>query len=398
VSRDSTQALLPETRGRASKPAARASRISLQTPSAAYDIHIGAGQFANLSRRLRSLTPGHLPRLFVVSSPDIWRLWSAPVLSSFADGPSPTALLLPAGEAHKRLSSVERLAEQLAVAGADRDSLLLALGGGIVGDVTGFLAAIYMRGIDFVQLPTTFLAQVDSSIGGKTGVNLRVGKNLVGSFHHPLAVFADTDTLTTLPPREFRAGLQESIKAGVIRSPRLFRFLEESSEAILDKDHPQHTAAITRVLVGSVRIKAEIVALDERESGVRMTLNFGHTLGHAIETATGYKQLLHGEAVAWGSIAATHLALTRGAISRLDATRIEQTILRYGPLPCFTATAKKIVELTASDKKNRSNTRSFILPTGIGTVEIVRDVTEAELLRATDSMLALMRLQPKVKQ
>jgi len=293
---------------------------------------------------------------------------------------------------------VERLAERLAGAGADRDSLLLALGGGIVGDVTGFVAAIYMRGIDFVQLPTTFLAQVDSSIGGKTGVNLRVGKNLVGSFHHPLAVFADTDTLTTLPPREFRAGLQESIKAGVIRSPRLFRFLEESAEAILNNEHPQHTSAVTSVLVASVRIKAEIVALDERESGVRMTLNFGHTIGHAVETATGYKQLLHGEAIAWGSIAATQLALARGAISQLDATRIEQTILRYGPLPCFTAPAKKIVELTASDKKNRSSTRSFILPTGIGTVEIVRDVTEVELLRATESMLALMRVQPKVKQ
>lgn len=347
---------------------------------------------------MRSLTPGRLPRLFVVSSPDIWRLWSVPVLSSFADGLSPTPLLLPAGEAYKRLPSVERLAERLAGAGADRDSLLLALGGGIVGDVTGFVAAIYMRGIDFVQLPTTFLAQVDSSIGGKTGVNLRVGKNLVGSFHHPLAVFADTDTLTTLPPREFRAGLQESIKAGVIRSPRLFRFLEESAEAILNNEHPQHTSAVTSVLVASVRIKAEIVALDERESGVRMTLNFGHTIGHAVETATGYKQLLHGEAIAWGSIAATQLALARGAISQLDATRIEQTILRYGPLPCFTAPAKKIVELTASDKKNRSSTRSFILPTGIGTVEIVRDVTEVELLRATESMLALMRVQPKVKQ
>lgn len=397
MARNLRQTSLPALPGRASKSATRSAfRVPLKTPSAAYDIYIGTGLFTTLSLRLRSLTPGRSPRLFVVSSPEIWRLWSEPVLASFAAGPLPTPLLLPAGETYKRLASVERLAEQLASAGADRDSLLLALGGGIVGDITGFLAAIYMRGLDFVQLPTTLLAQVDSSIGGKTGVNLRVGKNLVGSFHHPLAVLADTDTLTTLPPRELRAGLQEAIKAGIIRSPRLFQFLEKNSEAILDAAHPQHTAAITRVLVASVRIKAKVVGLDERESGVRMILNFGHTLGHAIETATGYRQLLHGEAVAWGSVAATHLALARGVISRADSTRIEQTIFRYGPLPRFNATARKIVELTATDKKDRGSNRFFILPTAIGKVEIVRDVTGSELLGAAESMLALMHLQPQV--
>ncbi len=372
------------------------SRISLRTTSAAYDITVGSGLFANLSRRLAALTPGRSPRLFIVTSPEIWRLWSEPVLASFAGrGPSPTLLLLPPGEAHKRLSTVERLSEQLASAGADRDSLLLALGGGIVGDITGFLAAIYMRGIPCVQLPTTLLSQVDSSIGGKTGVNLRAGKNLIGSFHHPLAVFSNTDTLSTLPPRELRAGLHESIKAGIIRSPQLFRFLEANVAAILDPNHPQHTAAITRVVIASVRIKAEVVAADERESGLRMILNFGHTLGHAIEAATRYKQLLHGEAVAWGSIAATHLALARGVLSPAAANRIQQVILGYGPLPRFSATAAKLVDLTSADKKTRSGVRSFILPTAIGKVDIVRDVTDAELLRAADSMLAVMRVQPQ---
>ena len=383
----------PAPRQRASGSAGRppSTRISLSTPSAAYEIVIGSGLFANLSRRLARLTPGRSPRLFVVTSPEIWGLWSEPFLASFRGRPAPTPLFLKAGETQKRLASIESLAEQLASAGADRDSLLLALGGGIVGDITGFLAAIYMRGIDYVQLPTTFLAQVDSAVGGKTGVNLRAGKNLVGSFHHPLAVFADTDVLGTLSPRELRAGLHESIKAGIIRSPSLFRLLEANADAILDGSYPGHTSAITQVVVRSVRIKAEVVAADERESGLRMILNFGHTLGHAIEAATRYRQLLHGEAVAWGSIAATHLALARGSLPAEDGRRIEQTILSYGPLPRFQATAQRLVDLTSADKKTRGGTRSFILPTAIGKVETVRDVTDAELLSAAGSMLALMR-------
>lgn len=375
-------------------PTAAPSRVRLKTASAAYNIYIGSGLIATLSSRLQSLTQGRSPRIFVISSAELWRLWSEPLLASFAGLPSPTILHIPEGEANKRLASVERLADQLASSGADRDSLLLALGGGVVGDITGFLAAIYMRGIAYVQLPTTLLAQVDSSIGGKTGVNLRGGKNLIGSFHHPLAVFADTDTLATLPPRELRAGLHESIKAGVIRSPQLFHFLEHNLRAVLDVQHPQHASAITRVVRASVRIKAEVVGADERESGLRMILNFGHTLGHAIEAATRYKQVLHGEAVAWGSIAATHLSRARGTISPTDADRIEQTILRYGPLPRFTATANKLVAYTAADKKTRSGTRSFVLPTAIGKVEIVRDVTDAELHGAAESMLTLMRRQP----
>lgn len=369
-------------------------RIPLSTPSAAYQITVGGGLFRTLAHRLAALTPASSPSLFVISSPEIWNLWSRPFLASFSADRTPTPILLPAGETHKRLASVERIADQLASSGADRDSILLALGGGIIGDITGFVAAIYMRGVRYVQLPTTLLAQVDSSVGGKTGVNLRTGKNLLGSFHHPLGVFADTDTLATLPLRELRAGLHESIKAGVIRSPNLFRQLEREVDVVLDPDHAGHIASITRVVVNSIRIKAEIVAADELESGLRMVLNFGHTLGHAIEAATGYKQLLHGEAIAWGSIAATHLAVARGTIPSADAKRIVDIILRYGPLPRFKADARNLVELTGTDKKNRSGTRSFILPTRIGQVQIVRDVTGAELLRATESMLALMSQQP----
>jgi 3-dehydroquinate synthase len=359
--------------------------ISVNTPSATYDVTIASGLLRTLRPRLLKLNQGKPFRPFVVTSPNIWALWSKQFLASFKE--SPTVLFLPSGESHKRMSSVESLAQQMAVAGADRDSLLLAFGGGVVGDLTGFLAAIYMRGVRYVQVPTTLLAQVDSSIGGKTGANLVAGKNLIGSFYHPQAVLADTDLLRTLPPAELRAGLQESIKAGVIRDPRLFRYMEQNVDAIVSGD----AKALTHVVAASVRVKADVVSQDERESGLRMILNFGHTIGHTIEAATNYKQLLHGEAVGWGSIAALHVALARGTISQQQAERVTALILRYGPLSSFKATAAKLVGLTSRDKKNRSGVRSFVLPRGIGATEIVRDVTEGELLAATESMLTLMR-------
>jgi 3-dehydroquinate synthase len=359
--------------------------IPVNTPSAKYNVTIGANLLPTLNPRLKKLSRDKPFRPFVVTSPDIWALWSKPFLASFKE--SPTVLFLPSGESHKRMSSVESLAQQLATAGADRDSLLIAFGGGVLGDMTGFLAAIYMRGIRYVQIPTTFLAQVDSSIGGKTGVNLVAGKNLIGSFHHPQAVFANTNLLGTLPPAELRAGLQESIKAGIIYDAKLFRYMEQNAEAILAGG----PTALTRVVAASVRVKADVVSKDEKESGLRMILNFGHTIGHAIEAATNYKQLLHGEAVAWGSIAALNVARNRNAIDPKQADRIQTLILRYGPLPSFKATAEKLVALTARDKKNRSGIRSFVLPTAIGKTEIVRDVTEPELLAATEAMLTLMR-------
>ena len=385
---------------RAVGPAGRPSRcdtiktvpvIPVNTPSASYHATIAPGLLRTLSPRLSKLNPGKPFRPFVITSPNIWALWSKPFLASFKE--PPTVLFHPAGERHKRLAAVESLAQQLSAAGADRDSLLIAFGGGVIGDITGFLAAIYMRGIRYVQVPTTLLAQVDSSIGGKTGVNLATGKNLIGSFNHPQAVFADTDVLRTLPPAELRAGLQESIKAGIIYDAKLFRYMEQNAAAILSTKKNADTTALTRVVSASVRVKADVVGKDEKESGLRMILNFGHTIGHAIEAATNYKQLLHGEAVAWGSIAALNVARARNTLSKKDTERVTNLILSYGPLPRFRATAQKLVALTARDKKNRSGIRSFVLPTSIGTTEIVRDVTEPELLAATESMLTLMRQQ-----
>ena len=366
--------------------------IRLSTPLATYPILIGTGLVDELSSRLRQIRSGRNPRIFVVTSPEIWTLWSDRFLASFPTETLPTVLHVPSGERHKRLRTVEVLAEQMALAGADRDSLLLAFGGGVVGDVTGFLAAVYMRGIPFVQIPTTLLAQVDSSIGGKTGVNLRSGKNLIGSFHHPLAVLTDVDLLATLPARELRSGLQESVKAGVIADPRLFADLERHLDKITAPESLDREV-LTRIVAASVHVKADVVAADEREAGLRMTLNFGHTLGHAIEAATGYKHLLHGEAVGWGMIAAVQLALARGSLRRADAARIEQIIFRLGPLPRFRASAEQLVALTGRDKKKRSGSLAFVLPKKIGEVEIVRDVSQAELMEAAHSMLALMRQQ-----
>jgi 3-dehydroquinate synthase len=355
--------------------------IPVTTPTAKYDVTIAAGLFKTLHKRVRKLTPGKQPKLFVVTSPNIWALWHEAFLASFPE--QPPVLFLPAGEKHKRMATVESLAQQLAEAGADRDSVLLAFGGGVVGDVTGFLAAIYMRGIRYVGLPSTLLAQVDSSLGGKTGVNLVAGKNLIGSFHQPLAVLTDIELLRTLPGAELRSGLQEAIKAGIIYDARLFRFLEANADAVLAGD----AAALTRVVTGSVRVKADVVSKDEKESGLRMILNFGHTIGHAIEAATGYKKLLHGEAIAWGMIAALHLSLGRGKITQKEFDRMVALILRYGPVPGFKADAAKLVALTAGDKKVRSGRRAFVLATGVGSTEIVFDVGDEELRGATEKML-----------
>jgi 3-dehydroquinate synthase len=317
-----------------------------------------------------------------LTSPEIWSLWGEKFSSSLPKDQPPAVLFLPPGEQHKRLSSIERLAAELSTAGADRSSLLVAFGGGIIGDTGGFLAAIYMRGIPYIQVPTTLLAQVDSSIGGKTGVNLATGKNLLGSFHHPLAVFADIDVLNTLPLRELRAGLFESIKAGIIRDPNLFRFLEKNRESILARD----PVALTRVISASIRMKAEVVGIDERESGLRMVLNFGHTLGHAIESATGYKQLLHGEAIAWGMLAATSISRKRKLLAESDAQRIEQLIRAYGPLPRVRADIPTLLEAAGRDKKNKAGTRRFVLIPRIGEAVVVEDVTDAEMTFALENI------------
>jgi 3-dehydroquinate synthase len=370
--------------------------IRVATPSARYDVFTGSGLLESLAPRIEKAA-GRLPRrVFVLTSPEIWSLWSETFLSSFAKMKidPPVTLFLAPGELHKTMASVERLTREMIRAGGDRGSLLIAFGGGIVGDVGGFVAAIFMRGIPYIQVPTTFLAQVDSSVGGKVGVNLPEGKNLVGSFHHPRAVFADTGVLGTLSDRELRAGLMESIKAGIIRDRALLRFLEEHAEAILDRD----PKSLERVIAASIRVKADVVSRDERESGLRMILNFGHTVGHALEQVTRYKAMLHGEAVAWGMVAALFLGWHRGTISAGQLERLESLIYRYGPLPALKLGARKIVAATGSDKKNVGGVRRFVLPLGIGNAGVVEDVAPADFGAAVAYMLGKAKASKSASQ
>ena len=266
--------------------------------------------------------------------------------------------------------------------GADRSSIVIAVGGGIVTDMGGFLAAIFMRGIPVIQIPTTLLAQVDAAIGGKTGANLVSGKNLIGSFHQPMAVLIDPSVLDTLPEREYRAGLYEVIKHGIIRSPSLFQLFEERRDDVLSMKED----AVDQMIIESVRIKADVVSSDERESNVRKILNFGHTFGHALEAETEYHRFLHGEAVAWGMKAAVWLGNLRGMIDDGVRDRMLKCIRAYGPIPSVAGIdVENLHGRLAADKKTVQNKVHFVLPTRIGEVVVVNDVAPEQ------SMLAIER-------
>jgi 3-dehydroquinate synthase len=255
----------------------------------------------------------------------------------------------------------------------------------VVGDVAGLLASLYMRGVDVVQIPTTVQAQLDAAIGGKTGVNLSSGKNLLGTFHQPRVVLIDPAVLTTLPDREFRAGLYEALKCGVIGKPALFDRLEKVQLKALRGD----AAAIEWVIAESVRLKAEVVSSDERENGRRRVLNFGHTIGHALEAESGYRRFLHGEAVAWGMIAATLIAAATDRIDKDAARRISDAVLGLGKLPKVEARSRDIVRLLQGDKKTRKGVVHFVLPREIGKVEIANDVSEEVIVEAVNELRRL---------
>ncbi len=332
---------------------------------------------------LRKFTVGKPGKLFVVTTRDVWDLHGS-ALQRLLDAIPSQVLFFPGGEPRKRLAEVEALAEQMVASGGDRSSLIVAFGGGIVGDLAGFLAAIFMRGIPVVQVPTTLLAQVDAAVGGKTGVNLVAGKNLIGSFHQPLAVWIDPEVLRTLPEREYRAGLYEIIKSGVIRDAALFDVLERCWEAVLR----QEPAVVDRVIADAVRIKAEVVTADEREGDLRRILNFGHTFGHALEAETKYECLLHGEAVAWGMRAATVLAERLGHLTADDATRIQTTIARYGPIPKLDGvSAANLTARLKSDKKTVGGRVHFVLPMKIGEVRIFSGIDETLVRESIEASL-----------
>jgi 3-dehydroquinate synthase len=351
----------------------------VRTRSAAYDAIVERG----VVRRTFEFLPESARKLFVVTSADVWEHHGDRLRTGLQQR-NHTVLLFPGGEERKRLSSVEALADQMVAAGGDRTSFVIAFGGGIVNDVGGFLAAVFMRGVPVLQIPTTLLAQVDAAVGGKTGVNLTAGKNLVGSFHQPRAVLIDPEVLSTLSDREYRAGLYEIIKCGVIRSPKLFQLLAQRADDVLARV----PGVVDEIIAESVRIKAEVVTADERESDLRRILNFGHTVGHALEAETGYSRFLHGEAVAFGMRAATHLAAIAHILGKEDEEEIVRIVNRYGPIPSLQGiAAESLVGRLKSDKKTVHGTVHFVLPSRIGEVRIVSNLDEQQVLEAVGTAL-----------
>jgi len=345
-----------------------------------YPIQIGSERVADLGAAAREALP-RCDRLLVVSNADIAALHAQPVLESLrAGGFEPALLELPEGEAKKTVATVERVWDHLITKGYTRQSALVALGGGVVGDITGFAAASYMRGIDCIQVPTSLLAMVDSSVGGKTGVNHPRAKNTIGAFWQPRLVFIDTAFLHTLPPEELRAGFAEVIKHGCIRNTAYFEFLETHLDAIFALDD----AALARVVAGSCEIKADVVARDERESGLRTILNYGHTLGHAVETLAGYGQVRHGEAVAIGMVAAAGIAVEMGLCDPGVLNRTRSLIERSGLPTRFPSdlTTGAVLGKLKSDKKVQDGRVRFVLPTSLGEVTI-RDDVPRETIAAT---------------
>ncbi len=347
-------------------------RLEVTSAQGPYAVLIGpgiAGQVEELTRPLGRTRA-------VVSSTPVWRLHGARLRALTRTLPP---ILIGDGERAKSLGTVNRLYEAFLQRSVDRRSVIVAFGGGVLGDVAGYAAATFLRGIPFVQVPTTLVAQVDSAIGGKVGVNLPAGKNLVGAFHPPRLVVCDPDLLSTLPRREFRAGLYEVVKYGVIASRSLLDRVSAGLDALFNQD-PQ---VLKGVISGCCSIKAAVVMADELESGPRRVLNFGHTVGHALEAITDYRRFRHGEAVAYGMLAAAFISRKRGLLPDDDAEALAALIRRMGPLPPVTDLPRSaVVEATGRDKKVVDGKLHFVLASGLGATTIVSDVTTRELRAA----------------
>jgi len=342
-----------------------------------YPIHIGSA----LIGRSELVAPAVADRqVALVTNETVAPLYAGRMEATLAAaGARVVRVVLPDGEAHKNLAVLERIYTALLEARADRRTVVVALGGGVIGDMAGFAAATYQRGVSFLQVPTTLLAQVDSSVGGKTGINHPLGKNMIGAFHQPAAVIADTDTLATLPQREYAAGLAEVVKHGALWDATLFAWIEQNATALVARE----ASALVHAVRRSCEIKAEVVAQDERESGVRALLNFGHTFGHAIETAAGYGNWLHGEAVAAGMVLASRLSADLGRIGHEEAARLERLLVRLGlPVKPPAIAPERWLELMGRDKKNQGGRITFVLLSSLGKAEVVRDTPLEAVSRA----------------
>jgi len=349
-------------------------KVRVELGERSYDILIDSrllGSFSSFISRLQPITSAA-----VITHPKLDGLYGDAVRESLQELSIPSVTLaVPPGERSKSFRQAQKLQTFLVRSGLDRASAIVALGGGVIGDLAGFVAATYMRGIRFVQVPTTLLAQVDASVGGKVAVNLPEAKNIVGSFHQPSLVLADLDTLRTLPRRHVRAGLAEVVKHGIVADEDLFRFIEQRVPELLGLD----PLALQYVVGCSCRIKAQVVTADEREAGLRAILNFGHTVGHALESASGYRHLLHGEAISIGMVAASRLASRLGLLDGDQAERVEALLSRLGLPTRASADYGELLTFMARDKKARARRLRMILPKRIGCVSIVDDIPESEL-------------------
>ena len=350
-------------------------RVALGARS--YPIHIGTGLLAQAGL-IASVLPQR--RVAIVTNEVVAPLYLDRLAGALAGaGVTSVPVVVPDGERHKDWPTLNAVFDALLANRCDRKTAVVALGGGVIGDLAGFAAATYQRGVPFVQVPTTLLAQVDSSVGGKTAINHPLGKNMVGAFHQPLVVVADTDTLATLPARELAAGLAEVIKHGAIRDDAFFGWLESNVDALVARDR----AALAHAIRRSVEIKAEVVARDERETGERALLNFGHTFAHAIEAGLGFGTWLHGEAVGAGMAMAADLSARLGLLDRVAAERLRALLVRAGlPASGPDLGADRYVELMAVDKKAEGGRLRFILLDRLGAARI-RDAVPPEALRAT---------------
>jgi 3-dehydroquinate synthase len=352
-----------------------------------YDVRIGRGLLARGTafRAVRTQARKPVPQLAVViADSTVARLYGKAALASLSAGKFDARLIsFRAGESSKTLATYGRLMDRLlAIRPAiDRSTLIVGLGGGVTLDLAGFVAATALRGLDFVSCPTTLLADVDAAVGGKTAVDHPAGKNLIGAFHQPRAVLIDVDTLRTLPRRQLANGLAECVKHAVIRDAKLLSFIEDNAASIL----ACKPAVMSRLIAWNVKIKAAIVSADEREAGERAHLNFGHTVGHAIEKLVGYDKIGHGEAVSLGMVAACELAVRRGLLPRADASRIRNVLHRLGlPVHRPGLNPAALWRIMQHDKKNRGGKVRMVLPTGLGSVEIFDNITKSDILAWTD--------------
>jgi len=349
-------------------------RIDVTSASHTYPVFVAPGLIGELSRWLTEAGIGE--RRFLVSSPAVWRHHGDTFVEAL---PGVEHLLVSDGERSKTQQTLGKVYEWLIRNEADRRSTVVAVGGGVIGDTVGFAAATFLRGVPLVQIPTTLLAQVDSAVGGKVGINHALGKNLIGAFHAPSAVIADPTLLDTLPRRELRAGLYEVVKYGVIASRTLFDRLVDDLPRIFGRE-PE---VLVEIVAASCRIKAEVVMADEREGDRRRVLNFGHTAGHALEAATRYRRLRHGEAVAYGMLVAARLGVMRGLFESGDETALGDLIGRMGPLPQVSdLPATEILSVMRRDKKVADGRLHMVLPNGLGDTVIVDDVSDRDIRRA----------------